>query len=331
MEVNTQTIIQNREISFAKKGIGWGLLAGASWGLDAVLMGMALALAPFTNTLSLFAAPLVASCLHDGFSGTWLFIKNVISGKWREYARTLKTRPGKLILVAAIMGGPIGMSNSMLAIHFAGAAYAVAITAAYPAIGAILGAIFLKEKIGLRVWCGILLAILGSFVVAYVPPSGESHPHFYLGIGLAVIATIGWALEGVISTYGMDLVDSDIAIGIRELTSFSVSFCAILPFVGAVAYQILFASFSTSVAWYIAAIGLIGGISQLSWYRAMNMTGVARAMGLNVTYALWAVLFGWLLSDLQITSTLIIGAMLICLGTILTIGNPKQLVTIRSK
>ncbi|WP_407311439.1 DMT family transporter [Desulfosporosinus sp. SB140] len=330
MDQRTQLLLQKKDLVFAKKGINSALLGGAFWGLDGVLMGMVLSLGPFANNMSIFAAPLVGACLHDGFSTLWLFIHNVVKGKWKDYVRTLRTRPAKMIILAAILGGPIGMSGNLLGIYFAGASYTAAITAAYPAIGAILSLIFLKEKISRRVWAGITLAIIGAFVVGFVPPEGSDYPHFYLGIGLAAIAAIGWALEGVMSTYGMDLVDSDIAIGIREATSFFVYIFAILPLFGGAAYKILSDSFTTPSGWYIAVIGLVGATSFLSWYRAMNMTGVSRAMGLNVTFAIWSVFFGWLLNNLRITPNLIIGVIIISIGTILTIGNPKDLVNLRS-
>lgn len=330
MDQNAQLLLQKRDLNFAKKGIGLGLLTGAAWGLDGVLMGMVLCLAPFSNALSLFAAPLVGACLHDGFAALWLFLHNVLTGKWRDYARTLKIRPAKMLILAAILGGPIGMSGNLLGISLAGASYTAAITAAYPAIGAVLGSIFLKEKILPRVWAGIILAIIGSVVVGFVPPEGSNYPHFYLGLGLAAVAALGWAVEGVMSTYVMDLVDSDIAIGIREMTSFFVYLIAVLPLFGGVAYHILSAGFTTPSGWYITLIGLVGGVSFLSWYRAMNMTGVSRAMGLNVTFALWSVFFGWVFNNLPITPNLIIGVVIISIGTVLTIGNPKDLVNLRS-
>jgi drug/metabolite transporter (DMT)-like permease len=329
MDQKTQLLLQKRDLSFAKRGIGKGLLSGAAWGLDGVLMGMVLGLAPFTNNISLFAAPLVGACIHDGFAALWLFIFNVMNGKWRDYARTLKTRPAKIIILAAILGGPVGMSGYLLGIYFAGASYTAAITAAYPAIGVILGSIFLKEKIKPRVWAGIILAISGSLVVGFVPPDGSNYPHFYLGISLAVVSAIGWAVEGVMSTYGMDLVDSDIAIGIREAASFFVYILAVLPLAGGTAYQILTDSFTRPSGWFIAIVGLVGGISFLSWYRAMNMTGVGRTMGLSVTFALWSVFFGWLLNNLKITPNLLVGVIIIFLGTLLTIGNPKDLLNLK--
>lgn len=329
MNTNVQQLIQQRELSFAKKGICTGLFAGANWGLDGVLIGMVLGLAPFTNNMSIFIAPLVSACLHDGFAALWIFLKNVVSGKWRDYVRTLKTRPAKIIILGSILGGPVGMSGNLLGIFFAGPSYTAAITAAYPVLGAVLGAVFLKEKISLRVWCGIIMAMVGAFIVGYVPPEGDRFPHFYLGLGLAAVAAAGWAMEGVLSTYGMDLVDSDIAIGIREVSSFLVYLIAVFPLLGGMAYQVFIDCFILSTAWYIAAVGLIGAASCLSWYRAMNMTGVGRAMGLNVTFALWSVLFGWLINNLPVTPNLIIGVVIISIGTIFTIGSPRDLVNLR--
>lgn len=322
--------LQNRELNYAKKGIISGLIAGGAWGLDGVLMGMVLVLAPFKYNTSIFIVPLVGACLHDGFAALWIFINNLINGKWRDYIRTLKTKPGKIIIVAAVLGGPVGMSANLIAIYFSGASYTAAITAVYPAIGAVFGLIFLKEKITVRIWIGIILSILGSFIVGFSPPKNYIYPFFYLGIGFAVIAAVGWALEGVISTYGMDLVDSDIAIGIREAISFIIYVVVIMPIYGHSGYKLILNSLLTISGLYIALIALIGGISFLSWYRAMNSTGVTRAMGLNVTFALWSVFFGWLLNGLQISMNLIVGVVIISFGTILTIDNPKNLVNLRS-
>lgn len=331
MDYRIQLLLQKRELNYAKKGISRGLLAGAAWGLEGVLMGMVIILAPFNHNTNIFVVTLVGACLHDGFAALWIVIMNVINGKWRDYIRTLQTKPGKMIIVAAIIGGPIGMSCNLLAIYFSGASYTAAITAAYPAIGAIFGVIFLKEKITSRIWAGIILAIIGSFIVGFVPPESSGYPLFYLGLGLAAVAAVGWALEGVISTYGMDLVDSDIAIGIREATSFLIYIVVILPIFRFAGYKLILDSLLTKSGWYIAFIALVGGWAFLAWYRSMNMIGVSRAMSLNVTFALWSVFFGWLFNGLQITPNLITGVIIIFFGTIFTIGNPRQLVNIRSR
>lgn len=323
---DVQHVQMQRGLSHAKKGLLWGFISGATWGLDGVILGMAFALAPFTAGASLYAGPLAGAALHDGFAGFYLFFYNLFTGRWKEYVRTLATRPGKIVCLAALFGGPIAMSGYLVGINLAGASYALAITAMYPAVGAIMAVFILKEKIVPRVWAGIALCIAGAVIVGYVPPEGD-FPHFYLGLGLSLLATLGWGMEGVLSTYGMDMADPDIAIGIREGTSFVVYFVAVLPLIGGL--TMFWDVFKEQAIWYIALAGFLGGLSYLAWYRALNMTGVGRAMAFNITYALWAVFFGWLLTDLEVTPTLLAGAAIITVGTILVVANPKELLKLR--
>ncbi|MEI3477955.1 MAG: DMT family transporter [Bilophila sp.] len=79
-----------------------------------------------------------------------------------------------------------------------------------------------------------------------------------------------------------------------------------------------------------AVAGVIGCITYLCWYKAMNMTGVSRAMALNITYALWGVVFSALFTDAEITRSLVIGAAAIFAGMCLVIGNPRDIVNLRN-
>jgi len=324
---NLQELQTSKELSHAKTGLIWGVISGATWGLDGVILGMALAMAPFTGGATLYAAPIAGAGLHDGFAGFWLFLYNLFTGRWREYIRTLKTKPGLIVCLGALFGGPIAMSGYLLGINMAGASYALSITAMYPAVGAILAFFILKERIRPRVWLGIFLCVIGAVTVSYVPPEGD-FPYFYLGLGLSLLATFGWGAEGVLSAFGMDMVDPAVAIGIREGSSFVVYFVAIIPAVAGMA--IFWEAFLANAILYIALAGFLGGLSYLAWYRAINMTGVARAMAFNISYALWAVFFGWLLTGLQITPTLLGGAAIITVGTILVTANPKELLKLRN-
>lgn len=326
--VRAKQMLEARELSHAKRGIGWGILSGATWGLDGVILGIGTAMAPFTGGASLYAAPLAGAALHDGFAGFFLFFYNLFTGKWREYIRTLATKPGLIVCLAALFGGPIGMAGYVLGINMAGASYALPITAMYPAIGAIMAVFILKERISWRTWLGIVLCIAGAIIVGYAPPEGSS-PYFHLGIGLSLLACLGWGMEGVLSTYGMDMVDPDIAIGIREATSFVVYLVAILPL--AAGLPIFFAAFGAKSLWIVALAGFFGGLSYLAWYRALNMTGVGRAMTFNISYALWGVFFGWLITKTPVTPALLGGAVLIFCGTVLATTNPRELLNLRKR
>ena len=53
----------------------YGLLSGLLWGLDTVLLGIALAMSQFVSTeQAIFLAPFVSTFLHDTFSSIWMAI-----------------------------------------------------------------------------------------------------------------------------------------------------------------------------------------------------------------------------------------------------------------
>ena len=80
---------------------------------------------------------------------------------------------------------------------------------------------------------------------------------------------------------------------------------------------------------FIALAGGLGAIAYRCWYISMTLTGVSRAMALNITYALWGILLSALFTDVEITQTLVVGAVTIFAGMFLVIGNPKDMFTLR--
>ncbi|MDD4754145.1 MAG: DMT family transporter [Desulfitobacteriaceae bacterium] len=346
-KVNAQQALIKHELSYAKRGLGWGILSGATWGLDGVLLTIAGFMAPFwVESYSLamvIVACLASAAMHDLFAGGWVALYNTFTGRWREYGRSLKTKPGKIVLMGAVMGGPVGMGGYLIGLNLAGATYALSISAIYPALGAILGVFILKERITPRVWFGIIACMIGAFVVSFSPPEGtDAYPYFYAGIFFSFLPAIGWACEGVISTYGMDMVDSDIALGMREAFSGLLLLIIVVPIAGFLlgaglaGWNIFGGAFAAGVPMlWVAAAGLSGGLSYVAWYKALNMTGVGRAMAFNVTYALWSIPFGLLfaafgLYEFTVTTQAVIGAAIITFGTILVVANPKELLKLRN-
>ncbi|MCG8526184.1 MAG: hypothetical protein MI748_07390, partial [Opitutales bacterium] len=131
--------------------------------------------------------------------------------------------------------------------------------------------------------------------------------------------------------------------GIREIFSFLVMFIVLLPVVAILGgesttagWKIFGGAFAAGTpAFWIAAASIFGGLAYLAWYRAMNMTGVGRAMAFNVTYALWSIPFSWILAlaqgtEFTVTSLGITGAVIITTGTILVVADPKELLKLRN-
>lgn len=300
-------------------GYGFGLISGALWGLDGVVLGVALGLTPFTDGVSLYVAPLVAAMLHDGFSAIYVNAYNLVRGRAGVLLATLRTRGGMRVCLAALLGGPLAMSGYAWGISLAGAAYAMAITTTFPAVGAILALLFLRERVSFRGGLGIAVSIAGAIVVSYAPPSQEP-PHFSLGLALSSLATFGWGAEIVLVAATMRTtraVDPGIASGIRQMASAVVYGAVLVPLVGG--WSLVSAAVGTPSVGVIALAALSGTLSYLAYYAATRRIGVSRATPLNVTYALWGVVLGVLALGVHPTRGLLLGVTLAVLGAALVV------------
>ncbi len=325
---NIASLTLKRDLHYAKKGIAYSLISGITWGMDALLLGYVLTQYPFNDTkAALIVAPLVGACIHTGLSAFFTIIYNLFTGKIKEFGRCLFSKMGIFIIISAICSGPLAMSGYLFAINMAGASYAAVITSTYPAIGAALAVIFLKEKLNKRVLMGIILCVVGAVATGYSPLSTSLHPKFYLGIIFAVLASIGWGLEGVFGAYAMDVVDPEIAISVRQTVSFFIYIIFVIPFIHG--FGMFFKAFAAPSMLVFALTGIVCSVSYVAWYFGLSMTGVGRAMALNITYSIWVILLDWIINGVHASPNLIIGCLIIVFGAILVSGNPKEMIKLR--
>lgn len=286
----------------SRKGVVAGILSGATWGLDAVMLGVVMVMVPFVeNPVLLVAGGVLCSALHDVFSAVWLFAYMGVKGRLNELCGALKTKDGRWCILAAVFGGPLAMTFYTLAISTGGAALAASVTAIYPLLGTALAVMVLKEKTGLQTWLGLIVCVIGIVVIGW-SPTGVENVNVSLGVILALVAAIGWATEAVVSGYGMKdgVVDPYMALLIRYLTSAVVYIIVVAPIFGGgfVSAGIgLVAIFSYTPCWFLLALtALVGMISFLCWYTAIDNIGATKGLCLNVTYSFWSVFFALVLS-----------------------------------
>ncbi|MBU2702431.1 drug/metabolite transporter (DMT)-like permease [Sporomusaceae bacterium BoRhaA] len=303
------------------------MISGITWGMDAVLLGYLLTKYPFNDPNTAMQASLIAACIHTGFSSFFILLYNFYTGKTKEFGRCLFSKMGVLIIISAVLSGPVAMSGYLLGINMAGASYTAVITSSYPAIGTILAVMFLKEKLNKRTLIGILLCVAGAIITGYVSPTNTVHSTFYLGVVFAFIAALGWGLEGVFGAYAMDVVDPEIAISVRQTVSFLMYIFFVIPFING--FELLVHSFTASNVLVLIAAGIVCSVSYISWYLGLSMTGVGRAMALNITYPIWVIILDWLINGVHASPNLIIGCLVIVFGAILVSGNPKGMLTLR--
>lgn len=330
-------IREKNDLVFAKKGLVLGIIGGITWAISSVfLLGIGVKSPEFTKPEFWLLAPFAAAGLHDFCGALTSLAVNTFRGQVKEIPRTLANKSGRLCMLGGFLGAPFGMGGYLMAVSLADPAYVLPITSLYPAFAAILAMVFLKEKIIRRAWIGLFGCILGVFVISFVAPSTGITEYFYLGLLFAVIAACGWACEGVVVTSGMDFVEPGIALNIYQMTSTSLYWLVLIPLAAhftlpeTISYsEAIFTLLSSDTLYLIMSAGCCGAVSYMCWYKAMNTTGVSRAMALNITYALWGVVFSSVFLDTEITLNLIAGAVMIFLGMVLVIGNPKDIINLR--
>ncbi len=328
---------EKKDLLFAKKGLVLGIIGGITWAVSSVfLLGMGVKSGAFAQPEYWLVAPFAAAGIHDFCGAVTSLAVNAYRGQLKEIPRTIKNKAGRLCMLGGFLGAPFGMGGYLMAVSLTDPAYVLPITSLYPAFAAILAMVFLKEKIIGRAWIGLLGCIFGVFIISFVAPSGGGSEYFYLGLLFAVVAACGWACEGVVVTSGMDFVEPGIALNIYQMTSACIYWFILIPLAchftlpADMGYFSAIQGFLTSDKLYLVMLaGIVGACSYMCWYKAMNTTGVSRAMALNITYALWGVVLSAVFLDTEITVNLVIGAVVIFSGMVLVIGNPKDIVNLR--
>ncbi len=305
--------------------MGYGLLAGLFWGLDTVVIGVALAMSPFLDTTqAIFLSPFISTFIHDFFSSIWMLGYMGIKKQYKNVLTALKSRSGKFIVLAALIGGPVGMTGYVLSIKYIGASYTAIISSMFPALGAFFAYIFLKEKMKPYQLVGLAVSILGVIALGYTP-SGTAGDNMLIGIIFALVCVVGWASEAVIIAYGLKdpNITDDQALQIRQVTSAMVYAMIILPLLGG--WGLTIDIFTKSTVLFIMASAIFGTASYLCYYRAIGRIGASKAMALNITYSAWAVIFGVVFLNESMTLNDILFGIIIIAGSVIAAADFKEM------
>ena len=304
----------------------YGLFSGILWGLDTVVLGIALSMSPYIGTAEAIAfAAIASSFLHDAGCAIWLMIYMGAKRRLKDTLAALKTRSGKVVILGALLGGPIGMTGYVIAINNLGAAYTAIISAFYPALGAFLSFVLLKEKMDKKQIAALVVALVGVMAMGYISAGDSEMGNATLGLVGAVLAVIGWGSEAVLCAWGMrdDAVDNETALQIRETTSALVYGIVVLPLFGAWGFT---ASAVPSLATGVIALSALAGTaSYLFYYKGISLIGAAKAMALNISYSAWAVVFGFVLQGTVPTPATVFFCVLILAGTVLAASDWNEL------
>lgn len=280
-------------------------------------MGNAMSMPAFVG-IGAASVALITSTLHNGFGAMWSLLYNIAKKRAKLYPSTF--RHNKRIAFAALFGGPVGITCNFLGIRYAGV-YAIAIASSYPVISALIEKIVFRRKISKMLFTGLLLGVAGAYLIANARPS-EIDPHvFLLGILFSIAAAAGWALEGLITSSCLhDDAPESVVLGINQTTAFIMTAVAIPFFLQHSEWRRLPQIADAKMILFIAVIAVAGIVSLESWYASIHTLGPTKAMGLNTSYILWAVVFQFLINAAGVSAIGGIGILVIFAGALLVVG-----------
>mgnify|MGYP000882766174 CR=1 FL=1 len=283
---------------------------------------------------------LIAMC--DIFAGIFTFIYNAAKGKGiQEYKRTVNLKISWMMLLAAGFAGPLATGCWMAATPFCGLTTVAVVTSLGPILTAFISRFILKEHLSGRAYIGIIITVVGVILSGWVGFS-QGGSNFLLGFILALMAPIGFTLEGQASTYAGDMIDPNVGCGFyRCFGSGILGLLAMLLVSGVTgnvaSYGLILKMVLTTpiLLIFVVIMGLFGAINYNAAYLAFNRTGPSRTLAVDSSRPIWSIPLGFLFAAFGIApysvSTMVIGgAILAAAGLLLVISKPSDLVNLRN-
>ena len=283
-------------------GYADGLISGATWGLVAVLLTMVSA--------AMWGYPIVATTLvvaaaHDAAAALFLLGWSGVRGGLRAIARLVASREAGAVIACSLLGGPVFMGGYVASMILAGPAYALTLTATYPVIGAVLADRMLRQRLTGVGWLAVVGTTLGAALTAFGASSTESGVRTLVGLAIALMGAAAVALEGILAYKVMVTADPDAVLVLRQVFSAVLLAVAVLAVPDGI--TTMWALRMSDVGLLILIAGAIGGYSYATWYRAIRKIGVAKAMTLNITYAMWGILLAWMIQQANASPSAVAG------------------------
>lgn len=171
-----------------------------------------------------------------------------------------------------------------------------------------------------RAFAGLTLSIFSVIILGY-SPDNIANKNFLVGFLSALVCVLGWSLESVICAYGMkdDEVSSTQALQIRQFVSSIFYGIIIIPIIGGV--ELSKVAITSNISILICFTALIGTVSYMFYYNAIDRIGPVKATGLNITYCIWSIIFDVVILGNCITLKLILCSVLIIIGSIMVSKN----------
>lgn len=318
------------------QGVWGSWFAGLEWG-----EGQA-ALSAFVVTFALAA---LAAGINDLISGVWSMVVCAKNRQMGDLLKTVKTRPGLVMMLCAAIGGPFATIAYVVALNSAAAAgnpgVIVPIAALNCAIGAVLGRVLFKQGLEPHKVAGIAICLFAAALIGGTSFAAMG-PEALLGCFFAFLAAFGWGFEGCVAGFGTILIDYRIGIAIRQVTAGVLELFVVFPLLMAfgggidVLPAVAGAAATSPALLFFLISGFFAMPAFSFWYKGNSMCGTALGMACNGMYAFWGPFFIWVLMGLcniggmaadypPLSVVQWVGALIMVAGIFCIAVNPVQL------
>lgn len=298
------------ESYFMRKGVIIAILSGVTYGFYTAFLTLGDARGVWadwygakTTFIALLILSAMSSATNDCLSGIWSMVNLIIKGEAGDFFRTLKTRPGIMMCLCAVIGGPVASTCYVVALQMGGSVI-VPIASLNAVFGALIGHFAFRQHLDRNMIIGIFICLFSATVIG-----GTSFARISVeaGIGclVALICALGWGIEGAVGGFGTALIDYQIGIAIRQCTAGFVNLvilvpvlCAFTPDPDLQTGNLFVNAFGTPVVIFFAISGLFSAVSYAFWYKGNSMCGAALGMVCNGSYAFWGPFCCWVIIGL---------------------------------
>lgn len=323
MDEKAFTLYKNRKRNFFVRGISFAVASGICYGLYTGFLTLAEtqgvwgdwfagsswgsenpALSAFTITFALAA---LAAGLNDFASGIWSLMVCAKNHQINDLIKTIKTKPGHVMMLCAVIGGPFATIAYVIGLNSATNAgcpgVIVPIAALNCAIGATLGHLLFKQKLEAHTILGIVICLVAGALIGGASFASVGADAL-TGCLFALIAAFGWGFEGCVAGFGTVLIDYRIGIAIRQCTAGVLELVVMFPLltvIGGETNNILqlagAAVFNPAILIFLIS-GFFAMPAYSFWYKGNSMCGTALGMACNGMYAFWGPFFIWIILGL---------------------------------
>lgn len=213
------------------------------------------------------------------------------------------------IVVASALGDTVFFESSQRV----GLAPALTISMVYPLMAALFAAAFLGEPITSRAAIGALLTLGG---LALIVTSRGASPHeggdWWLGFGLALVASLAWAISAILLKAPLREMDAVTAQALRMPISGMLLLAT--PWARGAARRV--AASPSRIRWRLAVLCVLTAFSSTLFAAGVKYAGVGIGTVLSSTAPTWALPLGYFVLGEHLAGRAIAGLLVTLLGII---------------